>query len=358
MTTWYTYIIRLPKGSLASAMAKTEEILYRQNWTYDRFLYHTVQSITGREPDCDKANAVLMAYYRSLGIPVDYFRIHRSFTPVVIFGNFDHRTCKILHNDPVFDQKVRTLLENPAFLRRSGCPMVIYQGINWRGRRADIVHDRFCYVDSILLYGGKYLNLDIVVDDMTDTADRIAAVFTEAFGHGYSDKTMHTSLTAEEQAMPLDFPELTFDFRCRGLYHPPSEDRSRTGNSARLSVALDRAGLSEHYTVKRGRDGIFLERRNERNHVMTVYLGLSRTGEIGVDGETLHRSATCNAKYEGINFTRMVFHMNSHLTTQRALDEFAAYSLGCIDRIFDKIQKYPITSLETPPWFSGFYSCY
>ncbi len=360
MTTWYTYTINLSKGTLASAMAKIEEILHRQNWTYDRFLYHARQSLTGLEPDCGKANAELLDYYHSIGILNDYLSIYHTNFPFVIFGNFDHKTGEILHNDPEFDRKIRALLEKPAFTRRIGSETVIYQGINWRGRRADITHDRYGrFVDSIVLFGGKYITLNIVVDDLSDTSDRIAAVFTEAFCHPYCDKLIQSALTDEEQAMPLDFPKLDFNFRRRGLYHPPSEDRSKTGKSVRLSISLDRAGAAEGYTIQTGRGGgVFLERRNERNHVMTVYLGCSRTGEIGVDSETLLQSATCNATYEGVNFTRMLFQMHSHLTTQHALDEFVAYSLDCIDRMYDEIQKYHITDIETPPWFTGFYNCY
>lgn len=360
MTTWYTYSIDLPKGTLASTMAKIEEILHRQNWTYDRFLYHARQSLTGLEPDCGKANAELLDYYHSIGIPNDYLSIYHTNFPFVILGNYDHKTGEILHNDPAFDRKIRALLEKPAFTRRIGSETVIYQGINWRGRRADITHDRYGrFVDSIVLFGGKYITLNIVVDDLSDTSDRIAAVFTEAFCHPYRDKLMQSALTEEEHAMPLDFPKLKFDFRRRGLYHPPSEDRSKTGKSVRLKTALERADAAEHYKIQTGRGvGVFLERRNERNHVMTVYLGCSRTGEIGVDGETLLQSATCNAMYEGVNFTRMLFQMHSHLTTQRALDEFVAYSLDCIDRMYDELQKYRITEIEIPPWFNGFYTCY
>ncbi len=360
MTTWYTYSIDLPKGTLASAMTKIEEILRQQNWTYDRFLYHARQSLTGLEPDYGKANSELLDYYHSVGIPDDYLGIYRTNVPFVIFGNYDHQTGELLHDDPVFDRKIRTLLEKPAFLRRIGSETVIYQGIHWRGRRAEITHDRYGrFVDSIVLFGGRFITLNIVVDDLSDTAERIAAVFTEAFGHHYRNKLMQSALTDEEQAMPLDFPKLNFDFRRRGLYHPPSEDRRKTGKNARLSVSLERAGAAEHYKIQTGQGGgVFLERRNERNHVMTVFLGCSRTGAIGVDGETLLQSATCNAMYEGVNFTRMLFQMHTHLTTQRALDEFVAYSLDCIDRMYDEIQKYHITDIETPPWFAGFYTCY
>ena len=360
MTTWYTYSIHLSKGTLASAMAKIDEILHRQNWTYDRFLYHARQSLTGLEPDCGKANAELLDYYHSIGIPDDYLSMYHTNVPFVIFGNYDHKTGEILHNDPAFDRKIRSLFEKTAFTRRIGSSTVIYQGINWRGRRTDITHDRYGrFVDSIVLFGGKYITLNIVVDDLSDTSDRIAAVFTEAFGHPYREKHMQSALTMEEQSMPLDFPKLKFDFRRRGLYHPPSEDRSKTGKSVRLKTALERVEAAEHYKIHTGKGGgTFLERRNERNHVMTVFFGCSCTGEIGVDGETLLQSATCNAMYEGVNFTRMLFQMHSHLTTQRALDEFVAYSLDCIDRMYDELQKYHITDIETPPWFNGFYTCY
>lgn len=212
-------------------------------------------------------------------------------------------------------EKFRSLLEKSAFIRRIGSETVIYQGINWRGRRADITHDRYGrFVDSIVLFGGKYITLNVVVDDLSDTSDRIAAVFTEAFCHPYREKLMQSALTDEEQALLLDFPKLKFDFHRRGLYHPPSEDRSKTGKSVRLKTALERADAAEHYKIHTGKgDGTFLERRNERNHVMSVFLGCSRTGEIGVDGETLLQSATCNAMYEGVNFTRMLFQMHSHL---------------------------------------------
>lgn len=360
MTTWYLYSIHLSKGTLASTMAKIEEILDQQNWMYDRFLYHARQPITVPEPDSEKAIADQFAYYRSRNIPEDYLSIYHTNFPSVIFSNYDRQIGESVRNDPVFDQRIRAMLENPAFVRRIGSETVIYQGINWRGRRADIMYDHyFRFPDSIVLLGGKSIWLNVVVDDLSDTSDRIAAVFTEAFGINYRNKQMQSALTEEEHAMPLDFPKLKFDFRRRGLYHPPSEDRSKTGKSVRLKTALERADAAEHYKTQTGRGvGVFLERRNERNHVMTVYLGCSRTGEIGVDGETLLQSATCNAMYEGVNFTRMLFQMHSHLTTQRALDEFVAYSLDCIDRMYDELQKYHITDIETPPWFNGFYTCY
>lgn len=360
MTTWYTYSIHLTKGTLASAMSKIEEILHRQNWTYDRFLYHARQPVTVPEPDAGKAIADLYAYYRSRNIPEDYLSIYHTNFPSVVFSNYDDNTGEILHNDPVFDRKIRTMLDNPAFVRRIGSETVIYQGISWRGRRTDITHDRYGrFVDSIVLFGGKYITLNIIVDDLSDTSDRIAAVFTETFGQPYREKHMQSALTDEEQALPLNFPKPDFDFRRRGLYHPPSEDRSKTGKGVRLKTALERINAAEHYKIQTGSGGgVFLERRNKRNHVMTIFLSCSRTGEIGVDGETLLQSATCNAMYEGVNFTRMLFQMHSHLTTQRALDEFVAYSIACIDRMYDELQKYPITDIESPPWFKGFYSSY
>jgi len=360
MTTWYTYSIDLSKGTLASAMAKIEEILHRQNWTYDRFLYHARQPITVPEPDAGKAIADLYAFYHSQNIPDDHLSIYHTNFPSVIFSNYDYNTGEILHNDPVFDRKIRSLLETPAFIRPIGSKTVIYQGINWRGRRADITHDRYGrFIDSIVLFGGKYITLNIVVDDLSDTSERIAAVFTETFWQPYREKHMQAALTDEEQALPLDFPKLNFDFRRRGLYHPPSEDRSKTGKGVRLKTAMERANAAKFYTIHTGKgDGTFLERRNERNHVMTVFLGCSRTGEIGVDGETLLQSATCNAMYEGVNFTRMLFQMDCRLTTQRALDEFVAYSLDCISKMYDEIQNYRITDIESPPWFRGFYSSF
>lgn len=360
MTTWYIYSIDLSKGTLASTMAKIEEILRQQNWTYDRFLYHARQPITVPEPETEKAIADQFAYYRSRNIPEDYLSIFHTNFPSVIFSNYNRQTGESVRNDPEFDRRIRAMLENPAFVRRIGSGTVIYQGINWRGRRADIMYDHyFRFPDSIVLLGGKSIWLNIVVDDLSDTSDRIAAVFTEAFGTNYRSRNMQSALTDEEHALPLDFPKLNFDFRRRGLYHPPSEDRSKTGKSVRLSVSLERAGAAERYIIQTGHGGgVFLERRNERNHVMTVFLGCSHTGEIGVDGETLLQSATCNAMYEGVNFTRMLFQMHSRLTTQRALDEFVAYSIGCIDRMYDELQNYPITDIESPPWFKGFYSSY
>lgn len=360
MTTWFTYTIELSKGTLASTMAKIEEILHRQNWTYERFLYHARQPITVPEADAEKTIADLYDFYRSRNIPEDYISIYHTNFPSVIFSNYDRQTGESVRNDPVFDQRIRIMFENPSFVRRIGSETVIYQGINWRGRRADITHDRYGrFVDSIVLFGGKYITLNIIVDDLSDTSDRIAAVFTDAFGHPYREKLMQSALTEEEQVMPLNFPKLDFDFRRRGLYHPPSEDRSKTGKSVRLKTALERAEAAEHYKIHTGKgDGTFLERRNERNHVMTVFLGCSRTGEIGVDGETLLQSATCNAKYEGINFTRTLFQMHCRLTTQKALDEFVAYSLDCISKMYDELQNYHITDIETPPWFKGFYTCY